>query len=76
MNQDRDEASRFRLHLRCFNCECDAFKTIAVPRSIQDADELIESGLLDRVKFHCAECESAIGQIMGVMDGGSNELAA
>lgn len=60
----------FALHIRCSNCIRESTKEIyageAGPSSV---DELIESGLIERVQFSCVHCESVIGQLVAITDG-------
>lgn len=59
--------NRFKLHIRCYNCERDNFLPVATPSDVTTEDELIDSGALERVRFQCPRCEGAIGEIVGVM---------
>jgi hypothetical protein len=56
------------LHARCDNCLREAVRTIEVP-PVDDApcdvEELMESGFLGTLSFHCA-CSGRVGQIIGV----------
>lgn len=59
----------FKLHYRCYNCTRKVFKRLDSPDvegAPRDVDELMESSLLQRQRYRCDECESAIGVLIAV----------
>ncbi len=59
----------FNLHLRCSNCLRESERRIDVPAvddAPEDIDELIESGLLGEMRFHCMDCQCLVGNIIGI----------
>lgn len=69
MTADVPLPTSFRVHIRCFNCKKDVRRTLT-PEACDDSpttvDELVESGLLDRQRFICRECDSPVGTIVAV----------
>ena len=69
MCEGNSEGRNFLLHLRCEGCQKLSSRELAippyedVPTSVED---LMESGLLQSVKFCCTRCESVIGRIVAV----------
>ncbi|MBB3234400.1 hypothetical protein FHS20_001240 [Phyllobacterium endophyticum] len=63
-----EECNRvFALHVRCVNCIRESVKEIFGGQGgPSDVDELIESGLIEQVRFECVHCESAIGQLVAI----------
>lgn len=62
-------AARFKLHLQCENCRRNTARVLNVPAADdapRDIDELLESAFLQAQRFTCAQCESAIGTIVGI----------
>lgn len=60
----------FALHIRCSNCLRESVKEIfGGDGGPSDVEELIESGLVERVQFSCVHCESVIGQLVAVTKG-------
>ncbi|GGC68354.1 hypothetical protein [Chelatococcus reniformis] len=60
--------SAFKLFVCCENCLKESVRRIDVPDhpdAPADIDELMESSLLQRQRFVCQQCESAIGTITG-----------
>ncbi|MBZ9653514.1 hypothetical protein [Phyllobacterium lublinensis] len=59
----------FALHIRCANCIRESVKEIcggeAGPTNV---DELVESGLIEKVRFECFQCESVIGQLVAITE--------
>lgn len=59
----------FLLHLRCEGCQKLSSKELVippyedVPTSVED---LMESGLVQHIGFHCPRCDSVIGRIVAV----------
>lgn len=61
----------FALHIRCSNCLRESVREIfSDERGPSDVEDLIESGLIEKVQFSCHHCESAIGQLVAITDGG------
>lgn len=65
----RSPVRQFTLHIRCMNCLMESSRTLDVngmdcPPS--DADELLESGLVESLSFSCQRCESVIGRLYGI----------
>lgn len=68
----RKETRVFTLHVRCSNCLRESTVHIEIPNeegAPADADDLVESGCLDHVRYQCSPCESVIGQLIGVSGG-------
>lgn len=52
----------------------EASKWLSVPicdDAPADADELLSSAFLEGVTFQCIQCESAIGRLFGISEGGA-----
>lgn len=65
----------FVLFVRCSNCLREKTIPVSVPNvpdAPRDGEELIESSYLASLRFECAQCESSIGELIGV---GGGELA-
>lgn len=63
------EGTQFTLHLRCLNCEKDTARQLIVPPGADaptTVDELMISAELERYRFSCQQCDSAIGTITAV----------
>lgn len=57
----------FALHLRCSNCRRETVQELySGEGGPSDVDELIESGLLNEVRYLCVQCESVIGHIVAI----------
>jgi hypothetical protein len=62
----------FALHIRCSNCLRESVKEIfGGAGGPADVEDLIESGLIEKVQFSCIHCESAIGQLVAITRGRS-----
>lgn len=60
----------FALHIRCSNCSRESVKELFGGEGGPcDVDELLESGLIERVRYECFSCESAIGQLVAITLG-------
>ena len=60
---------RYRLLMRCHNCMRESAKVIDFgddEDAPADVDELMESVAISQIRYHCADCDSAIGTIVGV----------
>ena len=71
--------ARFKLMLRCHNCERNIACVLDVPdadEAPRDIDELMESSLLQSQRFQCQECESSIGTIIAIKQWRERELTA
>lgn len=59
----------FALHIRCANCIRESVKEVfGGEGGPSDVDELIESGLIEQVRFECFQCDSAIGQLVAITE--------
>jgi len=57
----------FALHIRCSNCIRESVKEICGGEGgPTDVDELIESGLIEKIQFSCIQCDSAIGHLVAI----------
>lgn len=68
-----DEYRAFTLHIRCENCMRETTRGVAFPMCAgmpSDADELLSSAVIENVPFQCAQCESVIGRLFGISEGG------
>ncbi|TRC78548.1 hypothetical protein FJV80_24720 [Mesorhizobium sp. WSM4310] len=68
----RKETRVFTLHVRCTNCLRESVLPIEIPDeegAPANADDLVESGCLDRIRFQCGPCESVIAQLIGISGG-------
>ncbi len=61
------------LHVRCANCVRDSQMTVFVPSGCDpiEADEFTSSAELGALRYQCSRCEGVVGQIVGVVAGGS-----
>lgn len=60
----------FVLHIRCSNCIRESVTQIFGGESgPTDVEDLIESGLIEKVQFSCIQCDSAIGQLVAITKG-------
>lgn len=69
-----DIAACFEMHLRCCNCMKNFETRLRVPNvegAPRDAAELSDSAFLQRQRFVCSGCDSAIATIVAI-----KELAA
>lgn len=63
----------FALHIRCSNCLRESVKEIfSDERGPSNVEELIDSGLVEKIQFSCFQCESVIGQLVAITDKGSS----
>ncbi|ADH91765.1 conserved hypothetical protein [Ancylobacter novellus DSM 506] len=64
-------AASFKMVIRCHNCRKDVVQRLDVPAA-EDAptcvDELVESGALSQLRFHCPRCEGMIGSVRAVSE--------
>lgn len=61
----------FTLHIRCSNCGKESAKEMfSGEGGPSDVEELLESGLIERVRYECIHCESVIGQLVAITGGG------
>ncbi|RWF41616.1 MAG: hypothetical protein EOS46_27880 [Mesorhizobium sp.] len=68
----RKETRDFTLHVRCTNCLRETALLVEIPDeegAPADADDLVESGCLEHVRFQCGPCESVIAQLIGISGG-------
>lgn len=68
----QQEYRSFTLHIRCENCMRDTERGVSVPACGQmplDADDFLESALLDNMSFHCHHCHGVIGRLFGISEG-------
>lgn len=68
----QQEFQSFTLHIRCENCMRETQRGLCVPVCAdmpRDADDLIESALLNDMSFCCVNCQSVIGQLFNVTVG-------
>ncbi|KFC73221.1 hypothetical protein FG93_01965 [Bosea sp. LC85] len=69
MPEPAEFAARFLIHLRCPNCMRNLESCLDVP-AVDDApttpEELADSAFLQRQRFLCIQCDSAIGTIIGI----------
>lgn len=66
------ETRLFRLLVRCTNCLRDSEVPLTIPvgeGAPCDREALVESAVLNELKFQCSRCESVIGQIVGISGG-------
>lgn len=57
----------FALHIRCSNCIRESVKEIfGGEGGPTDVEELIASGLIEKVQYSCNQCESVIGQLIAI----------
>lgn len=79
MPRDVGIRGSYKLHYRCHNCQRNMFKRLDVP-DVDDApgdvDELLDSALLQNLRFNCSVCESAIGRLIAVTVWRDEEIAA
>lgn len=60
---------RFRLQMRCHNCLRESSKVLEFPDhddAPMDVDELMECVTMDRLRYRCTQCDSAIGIIVSI----------
>jgi len=72
-------AARFKLMLRCHNCERNVTCILDVPDADdapRDVDELMDSAFLRSRRFQCRECEGFIGAIVAIKHWRAQETAA
>ena len=69
MCDGNSEGRSFLLHLRCEGCQKLSSRELPIP-PLEDVpttiEDLMESGLLQNLKFFCPRCESVIGRVVAV----------
>lgn len=70
MNLHSDfEYRTFSLKIRCENCMREEIMGVGVPDiagSPTNAEELLESAVLDNARYRCRKCQGIIGQIVDI----------
>lgn len=69
----RNDWREFLLHIRCTNCNRQSIQGVSVPADEgcpEDVNDLIHSAALQNTPYRCLHCDSAIGQLIGVSEGG------
>lgn len=59
----------FELLIRCENCERESVRTLTVPPvdgAPDDAESLLESGVMSGIRYSCRKCASIIGRLVQV----------
>jgi len=67
-----EKSSRiYYLHVRCANCVRDSQMSVFVPAGCEpiEANEWADCAELSSLRYQCEWCDSAIGQIVGVVAG-------
>lgn len=60
----------FTLLIRCSNCLKESIKEVLGGEGgPTDEEELVESGLIQQIRYSCVQCESVIGQLVAITKG-------